>query len=307
MEEALPKQPARWRSLNSTLKPALFQAFVESHPARQRLRWFRAWSEPDFDFDVGEFSTPALAGVHREEVVKAREYWAVVDTADRFAKKMGMVGQIPVGQLMCITMRDQLPLADGDEIVLLGQTITEGVPDGLTRPMKRTLVRGATQDVRSGTISSVGADVVGVGTTFLTDLTAGSSIVRVLGMRAVVKEIHSDTHLTLATALSQDVSGNEWERCEDALPEWPAVRINGIRMRSGFVSPDSYSISPYGDRLIWSGADAPGIGERYSIIYDYLPRYIVREFRGYSVPPTVEGQALPQMVMLDTAVGSAPS
>ena len=92
------------------------------------------------------------------------------------------------------------------------------------------------------------------------------------------------------------------------LPEWPAVRINSIRTRSGQLPKDSFAISAYGDRITWlDSLHAPAPGERYSIIYDYLPRYIVREFGGYSIPPTIEGKFLPQMVLLDTVVGSAPS
>lgn len=308
MDESSSPQPALWRSLGTNFKPEFFRSFLAAHPARQRLRWFRAWSEPDYDFETGTFLQEAGGGVYRSEELGARNFWAVVDTTDKFAKQMSFVGQIPVGKLMCITMRDQLPLADGDEIVLLGRTITNGIPDGFHRPMKRTLVRGATVEVRQGTITTTGTDVVGVGTHFERDILARTTILRALGMTAVVQSVEDDTHMTLATPLEQNVQGVEWERCEDALPEWPAVRINSIRTRSGELPPSAYAISTYGDRVLWLNSQyAPAPGERYSIIYDYLPRYVVREFAGYSIPPSIEGRALPQMVLLDTVVGSAPS
>lgn len=304
----LPVFQGSWRSLGTQLQPERFASMLASHPARTRLRWFRAMPEPSYDFEAGAFDQAAGSGVYREEVVEAREHWAVVDTADRFAKQMGMVGQIPVGKLMCLTMNDQIPLAEGDEVVVLGQSITRGVPDGAKRPFQRTLVRGNTIEVRQGTISITGREVVGVGTKFLADTTAGTTILRCLGMTAPVASVQDDTHLTLGATFPQDVTGQAWERMEDVLPEWPAVRLQALRSRLGNLPLSAVKISEYGDRLEWLDPSVtPVAGERFSIRYDYLPRYLVREVGGYSVPPSVQGHGMIQMVMLDTVVGSAPS
>ncbi len=305
---AAPLLPPTWESLNGEFNPEAFRAMMASHVARQRIRWFRSWPDPGLDFTTGAFPA-GESGLERDEVTGATVFWAMVATADRFAKQIGAVGQIPVGQMQIITMSDELPLAEGDIVVLLGKTISQGIPDAPWRTGKRTLVRGATREVRQGLISGTGVAVTGVGTAFTLDLRVGS-IIEVLGIRAVVASIASNTALTLtaATTLPQTVTSAEWARCEDVLPFWPVLRIVGMRTAVGTVPPDAYQVSAAGDRIEWlTLADMPAPGAKFSMIWDYMPRYVVRELRGYSRATPVQGVGMPQMVMVDELVGSASS
>jgi hypothetical protein len=69
-----------------------------------------------------------------------------------------------------------------------------------------------------------------------------------------------------------------------------------------------FSLNSYGDRIVWaSPSTAPAFGESFSVVWDYIPRYMVREVQGYSRGVPVQGHAMPQMVMMEQVGGNIPS
>lgn len=304
-----PPLSGSWLSLATEFDPERFRAMLASHPSRQHVRWWRAWPSPNIDplSGVNQYTRGSEhRGVDRYEEMSAPTGWCVFADAGKFSKRYAP-GQVAMGTIMAITMADEIPMAEGDMIAPLGRTLTQGIPDTLTRQEKRTIVHAGISSDMTGTISTSGAALTGVGTSFLSQLAQGT-VIEALGETAVVESVTSDTSATLYDSFPVTLSGVSWRRRADLLPQWPATRIHGIRRDRGTVPASAYTVSPSGDRIVWlSVADMPEVGEHISVIWDYIPRYTVREVQGFSRTVPVQGRAMPQMVFLEQTGGTYPS
>lgn len=298
-----PVLPPSVLSLGTEFQPERFRSLIYTHVSSTRIRWFRAWQDPGYDQETAEYDKTRGSSVFREEVDYATQFRALINVVDRHVIRLLPVGTVRTGGLVVVTMADELPLGENDIIVPVGKSESANLPDSAWLTDKQTMVRGGTLEDGAGRISSRGTLITGEGTQFLSFFHAGS-IIRTVDQYRVVSSVQDDTHMTLSAPFEHDLGGVRYQRAVDIFQNPPVFFIDGIRTSAGFVSPDTYALGAKGDRLEWLSADrAPAPGEKYSIIYRYFPRYIIRGTLGIENAPTVRGRMLTQAVYAERAGG----
>lgn len=292
-------QPATIRSLPQEFDPEQFRAMLQSHPAAERLRWWRATLDPAYTGpNTGGNQTKWL----REEQTNAREFLALVQGAQVLHRYLPQ-GALQSGDLVVTTMPDELPLAEEDWIVPIGRlnfgvdTGITSLPDARTFVYRQLLTRGGVEIAGAGTITSSGNAVTGTGTAF-TSLFQVGDILRAAGQSFRVTTVSSNTQLTMDGSPSPAWSGNAYVKAVERLLQTPAAWIEEIRDSTKTYVPETdYALASDEATVQWkSAANSPAPGTRYSIRYRHLPRYVVLGDMGLQ-RHVVRGVRMPQRVI----------
>lgn len=252
----------------SLLEAQEFRAFIYSDENAQHIRWWRAVVDPAFNRATGKATPQAntVKWLHEEQDVS--RFQAIISDA-RVARRYYPQGSFVLGDLVMMTMPDEIPVDDHDWVCPIGGASGEA---RLLRS-KEPMIRGARIEAGEGTASSAGNVIVGTGTAFSTFLRHGD-ILDALGQQLRITSISSDTALLLESAPSPAWSGNSYSRRRDLLTYYPAADIEEIRDADGLYIPaDDFLL--VGERTVnWAGR-SPAPGATFSIVYRYYPRYQV--------------------------------
>lgn len=295
------------------LQPERFRNLVYRHAASTRVRHFQAFPDPAVDHQSARWpSAEGRSAMARIENVNAPLYRVLWSAPSRATERLFPAGTITTEDLLVVFLPDELPIGQGDILMPIGKSDTDGIPDAPLFVDKITLYRGGPADgqqdrAAAGTLSIAGTAVTGAGTDFA-GLLPGA-VMRVRDEALLVASVASATALTLAAApLAGDGSGLSYSVGRDLLRQPSAVAIEGVWKIVGgvpvAVSPTAYRLSADGTEVVWlSAAQSPAAGSSYAISYRYLPRYVVQNDLGMR-PPTVRGQALPCAVLVRRAGGT---
>lgn len=319
-------------SLATEIDPERFRNMIHSHPARQRIRVWRAMLDP------GSVANPAtrefipseghprggnsvsVSGVRYIEQPGALQYPALIQTAGKNAERYFAAGTLPTGALSVTTLPDQLPLSSGDVIAPWGKSDSDAdpergpgtIPNAAFQTGQALMERGRDKHLTPlpGIVTIEGRTMTGMGTNFTQTLFAGD-VLRAMGETAVVARVDSDTSLLLADG--EFLPETPWNgvpvhRADDCLPEGMAFSADQVLLPSGALAdPGTFRLSPGGDRVLWSGlpgiaAGVPAPGTTYSLLYRFFPRYQVQGDLSQQAPP-VSGKVLPQTVICTRIAG----
>ncbi len=291
--------------LSQLVNTEAFRRQIYTDQNSQRLRWFEAFSDPTFNQDTGEADTKsghaAMSYCEREDT---RHFRALVVPANRGNERHFPQGSLTTGSILVHSMPDELPLSQHDIIVPIGQSDTNGIPNGAWDIGKETIIRGSgPRLLGAGLVSVAGASVTGTGTVF-TQFVRPGDILFVLDEPVLVASVTSDTALVLAAAPEQSANLCQFSKATDALRNPIAFAVDQVRLGAGIVAQGNYELSPSGESLIWkSAASAPPYLGKYAVRYRYFPRYIIRDDLGVR-PPPVNGQFLPQTMVAERMGGT---
>jgi len=293
-------QPGPILSLAQEFDPEAFRAMIYSHPNGERIRWWKAYLDPaGFTPRAGMTQSGQLAGHEKwlyEEQVNTLNYRALIQ-GSQTARKFLEVGSVQAGDLVVTTMPDELPIEENDWITPWGRTDSLDAPDTRTIPMREIIVRGATEQKQTGTVSSSAAVVTGVGTSFLTTFRVGD-VFGSGGQELRVSGVTDNTHLTLESSPSPAFNANAYSKFVDLLVYNPVAAIDNIRDAGATYRLGTHFVLS-GDKqtIQWLSASvAPAPKTNYSVSYRYYPKYVVMGDAGLK-RHVVDGVALPQRVI----------
>jgi hypothetical protein len=279
-------------------QPERFRAVIYSHPGRQRIRWWKATRSVAYDSTRGRQPSGTSEWDYTEQITAANGQLvsscrALVDDVD-MNTKYAQWGQLVEADQICVTMPDELPIGEHDIVQPLGNDFG----DSRISRFAETVTRGGTLMPLSGTISSIGTAVTGVGTTFTMSVQVGD-VVTAAGRSARVTAVTNDTHLTLDVAPNPAWTNLDYFKGYDPIIQGSVIRIDSIAAADGSIYPAaSYMMGADGSSIQWvSGSTSPAPGAKYSITYWFAPRYYALANLGTTGPVT-HGVSLPRRVVL---------
>ena len=292
-----------------TFVPSLSVSRLYTSPNAVQFAWYRAIPDPTFDKEAGAIDSAAGRGEYLREL-QPGTFWCILDDSSSILKRYMPQGTWESGTVAVSYDPAVTPLSVYDWIVPMAQdglipsVPAPGVPllpaanvKARTYVAKETIVRGAVQRVGTGTVTTSGTNVTGVGTTFSTSFAVGD-ILAISQFAARIIAIADNAHLTLDVPPPHNFIGIGYCICSDVLTYSPVARVSLVRSQSTSFLPDTdftvtsgFPAALLGDTIHWlSPTRSPAPGERYSVIYDYVARY---ELTGLgSKPPIVGGASL---------------
>lgn len=284
--------------------PEEFRSALYASPLAEGLRWWKAAIDPTSNKFTGAYDSAVGKAVWMRTEQSVREFKGVVK-GFKVARQMFGTGQIINTDIVVTTMVDEIPIGDHDWIMPVGNLITPGRnydQDKRTIQIKCLIVRGSILTEQSGTVSSSGPNVTGVGTTFTITVQAGD-VMNALSVGSVIESVADDTHLTLLSAPATAWSGNKWSKATDNLPYQHGVYIeDAFDADRAYVPGAHYTISDDGGSVQWlSAANSPAPGSRYSVTYRYIPRFVAQPELGVQ-RHVVNGADLMQTIVCRLAV-----
>lgn len=287
-----------------------FRELIYTHPFSKPIRWWKARLDPQFDPASGKLPAGQVL-YNRQEQFGISEFRAIIvdPTVARRYIPSAYYSKFESGDVLITTMtrtpdgQAELPLMEHDWVVPLAQPDPVGYdgadsPTASIVPQREIVKRGATLVPQAGTVSTVGAAVTGVGTTFkaITGLVVGACIV-VAGTGLRVAAIADDTHLTLESAPAAPWKANAWALGVDKLIYPPVARIEEVWNGSTIVDASTYQLSDDDQTIEWLAvAGTPAPGTRYSVTYSYYPTYVVTNIGLHLFEPTTANLRLPRTV-----------
>jgi hypothetical protein len=285
-------------AMQEDLDPEDFRAFINGAAASQVIRWWKSSLNPNYTLISADFDpTTGQQKWNYQEQCNIAQYRALIRDG-QWMKRYGQEGSLQVGDMTIMTMPDELPVGDHDLVVAYGRAFTmQGLPlNARTLLNKEACTRGRLEIQQNGTVTSTGASVTGVGTTF-TQLGVGA-LVRAAGQALRITTIASDTSMTVESPPAPIWNSNNYVSLVDQLLYWPVAEIEEIQVAAGALIPGvDYTLNTDEKTINWLSLNAPAAGIGFSVVYRYYPKYQVIGDLGLS-NHSIRGIPLPQTCVM---------
>ena len=257
-----------------SISPQSQSARLQTSPNADMIDWFRAVLDPSYDLKNN-------ASQNLDQYVRTLqdgEHWAMIG-GEQVLRRYFAQGSWESGDITITFDEATTPLSIHDWVIPKGNgSAPAELPDARTLTAKEVYVRGENTVLLSGTVSSSVTNITGTGTSFLTDFHAGD-ILSVLRSQYIVESIQDDAHLTLVSGPQTDWTNIAYAKGLDLLLYRPVTRIQHIQdaVRT-YTSGVDFAVAVDAGGINWINPyNCPLPGTRCSVIYDYLPCYLITD------------------------------
>lgn len=268
-----------------TKQPAMHKARLATAPTATRVRWWKALIDPSYNArsGVSVFDSTRVGKFRRTEVTG--EHWCIIE-GEKLLRRYFQPGTWEQGSIAVLFDPEETALSEYDWIVHTGMgqvgngqdaPLSPSVIDTRTFTQIQVVVRGETSKDLSGTVSIVGDVVTGIGTSFTTDFSPAQILTLADDRQFVVLSVQNDVSLTLTAPVTPGVSGMAYGKGLDSLLYGPLAKIDDVlSVNASFQVGIDCRIDSTQENIEWlSPLTCPLPGERYSVRYSYLPRYVI--------------------------------
>lgn len=250
----------------------------KTNPNAVQVNWWRAKPNPSYDQSKGRPTYDGASDGMWIRTQETGEFWAVIQ-GEKVMRRYFQPGTWETGDIAILFDPNEMDLSEYDWIVQVGQgNAPPGAIDARTFRQKHVLVRGAEKVACGGTVSVTGVNVVGVGSSFLSDFSVGDLLALQNGFTGRVDTVLTNTTLTLAGALPGNVVGMAYKKAVERTLYSPVARLVSVETASTvYVVGVDVEIAQDLVTLNWLGANQPAPGEKIAVSYDYYTRYVITD------------------------------